>query len=77
MWFYEATNFNENTENTNNFKYFKYKAKLLGNTVAQLAPNNDNGILKDASAIPLKYLSNFWRSLKMPLTNYKVESKLK
>ena len=38
LWFYskdETTNFNNNIENTHSFKSFKYKAKLLGNTVAQ------------------------------------------
>ena len=37
LWFYsiyEAANFNNNIAHTNNFKSFKYKAKLLGNTVA-------------------------------------------
>ena len=38
----EATNFNADIDNTNNFKSLKYKAKLLGNTVADAA----NGILK-------------------------------
>ena len=42
----EATNFNNNIENNDNFKSFKYKVKLLGNTEAQPAPNNANGILK-------------------------------
>ena len=28
-------------------------------------------------AVPLKYLSNFWRSLEMPLINCKVELSLK
>ena len=59
LWFYskvEATNFNADNENTNNFKSFKYKAKLLGNTVADGA----NVILKNATiAVPLKYVSNF------------------
>ena len=37
-----------------------------------------NGILKTATiAVPLKYLSNFRRSLEMPLINCKVELKLK
>ena len=40
-----------------------YKAKLLGNIEA----DNANGILKNAAiAVPLKYLSNLWRSLEMP-----------
>ena len=37
LWFYskdEVTDFNEEIANTDNFKSFKYKAKLLGNTVA-------------------------------------------
>ena len=64
--------------NTDNFKYFNYKAKLLGNTAAQSAPNAANGILKNATiAVPLKYSINFWRSLEMPLINCKVELKLK
>ena len=51
-----------------------YKAKLLENTVAQPAPNSENGILRNATiALPLKYLSNFWRSLEMPLVNCKTE----
>ena len=48
LWFYskdEATDFNADIVNDNNFKSFKYKAKLLGNTVAQ-ADNAANGILK-------------------------------
>ena len=42
----EATIFNADIANTNNLKSFKYKAKLLGNTEAQPAPNHANGILK-------------------------------
>ena len=44
-WFYskdETTNFDGNT---NDFKSFEYKAKLLGNTVAQDTLNQANGIL--------------------------------
>ena len=80
-WFYskdEATNFNINIENTNNFKSFKHKAKLLGNTVAQPAPNNANEVLRNAKlAVPLKCSSNFWRSVKIALIISKVEIKLK
>ena len=70
LWFYskdEATDFNPDIINDNNFKSFKYKAKLLGKTEAQPNPNNVHGILKiETLAVPLKYLSNFWRSLEMP-----------
>ena len=61
-----------------NFESFEFKASLLGNTVAQPNPHQTNGVLKNATiAVPLKYLSNFWRSLEMPLINCKVELKLK
>ena len=80
LWFYsddEAANFNNNIANINIFKYFKYKAKLLGNKVTQPAPTDGNRILKNATiAVPLKYWSNFWRSLKIPLVNCKIELKL-
>ena len=52
----EATNFNNNIANTDSFKSFKYKAKLLGNTVADGA----DVFLRDATiAVLSKYLSNF------------------
>ena len=81
LWFYskdKATDFNADIANDNNFKSFKYKAKLLSNVEAQPNPNHAYGILKNATiAVPLKYLSNFWRSLEMPLINCKVELKLR
>ena len=57
---------NENITNDDNTPAFKYKASVLGNT-----GNNGtkNGI---KIAVPLKYLSNFWRSLDMPLINCKL-----
>ena len=57
--------------NNNNASSFKYKVSLIGNT------KNDgtkNGV---KIAVPLKYLSHFWRSLEMPLINCKVELSLK
>ena len=72
LWFYsknEATNFNADIANDNNYKSFKYKTKLSGNTEA----DEDNRILKNATiAVPLKYLSNFERSIEMLLINCKV-----
>ena len=45
---------------------FKSKIKTTGKT-----PNNKN--VKDVEImVPLKYLSNFWRTLAMPLINYEV-----
>ena len=38
---------------------FKYKSSLIGNSTAV----NNNRVFKDVKiAVPLKYLSNFWRS---------------
>ena len=70
----EATNFNAYSANDDNFGSFKYKTKLLQNKVA----DRNNGILKNRIfTVPLKYLSNSWRTLEMPLINCKVELKLK
>ena len=81
LWFYskdEATNFDADISNTNNFQSFKYKTKLLGNAVAHDTPTEANGIPKNATiAVPLKYLSNFRRSLEIPLVNCKIELKFK
>ena len=77
LWFYskdEATNFNAEIHNDNNFKSFKYKAKLLRNTVE----NGANGILRNiAIALSTKYLNNFRKSLEMSPINCKVELKIK
>ena len=55
----------------NNSQLFKYKTALLGKTADAVA--NANSSVKEAKIIvPLKYLSNFWRSLEMPLINCKV-----
>ena len=59
----DETDNNTNVTNDDNAPLFKYKASLIGDT------GNDgmkNGVKR---AIPLKYLSNFWRSLEMALTN--------
>ena len=81
LWFCpkdQATNFNNNIENNDDFKSFKYKAKVLGNTVAQPTPNKANRIVKNAtSAVSLKYLSKFLRSLEITLINCKFEINLK
>ena len=76
LWFYlkmEATNFNNNIENADNFKSFKYNAKLIQKAVAKPTPNNSNGILKNTKIdMPLKYLTNFQKSLEMRLINFKI-----
>ena len=54
LWFYskdEATNINADIANNKDFKSFKYKTKLLETTVAQVAPNEANGILKETQQL--------------------------
>ena len=58
----------------NNSSSFKYKSNLVGNTDADGANRRKEGV---KIAVPLKYLSNFWRSLEMPLINCKVELSLR
>ena len=55
---------------------FKYKIKLLGN-VTEVA-GNAAGVrkLNVKVVVPLKYLSNFFRSLEMPLINCKIKLNL-
>ena len=57
----------------NNSDSFKYKIKLLGN-VTEVA-GNAAGVrrLNVKIVVPLKYLSNFFRSLEMPLINCKIK----
>ena len=47
---------NADVTNDDNAPSFKYKASLIGNT------DGTKKVVK--IAVPLKYLSNFWRSLK-------------
>ena len=57
--------------NNNDAPSFKYKAGLTTKTEAD---GTQTGV---KIAVPLKYLSNFWRSLEMPLINCKVQLSLK
>ena len=64
LWQYYKDDPNDNLANSESFKY---KVKITGNT-----PNIDN--MKDVEImVPLKYLSNFWRTLEMLLINCGVE----
>ena len=56
----------------NNSSYFKYKVSLLGNPVF---PNNITRINMKV-VVPLKYLSNFFKSLEMSLINCKINLNL-
>ena len=54
---------------------FKYKAALVGKTANAVA--NTNSYVEDVKiVVQLKCLSNFWRSLEMPLIKCKVHLEL-
>ena len=55
---------------------FKYKVNLLGNIDAANPDNARVGRLNVKIIVPLKYLSNFFRSLEMPLINCKIKLNL-
>ena len=64
LWQYYKDDPNDNLANSESFES---KIKITGKT-----PLDDN--TKDVEIlVPLKYLSNFWRTLEMPLINCKVE----
>ena len=58
---------------TDGSSLFKYKLSFIGESTAV----GGNRVFKNVEiAVPLKYLSNFWRSLEMPLINCKILLKL-
>ena len=64
---------NPDNVSTANSTSFKYKSSLLKASVA----DGDDRVFKDVKiAVPLKYFSNFWRSLEMPLIYCKIHLKL-
>ena len=65
---------NADVTNDDNAPSFKYKSNLIGNTVADGVNRKKENV---KIAVPLKYLSNFWRSLEMQLINCQVELLLK
>ena len=58
----------------NNSSSFKYKSNLIGNTDADWANRKKEGV---KIVVPLKHLSNFQRSLEMPLISCKVKLSLR
>ena len=63
----EANAINDLTVDNSNS--FKYKVSLLGNPVVV----NNIERINVKVVVPLKYLSNFFRSLEMPLINWKIK----
>ena len=75
LWNYYRDEPNSDTDDNEinysiiNSKSFHYKANFMENGVTQ-----NNLIKNDVKiVVPLKYLSNFWRSLNIPLINCEVE----
>ena len=59
-------NITDPTDNITQSESFKYKIKITGKTPA-------DGNTKDVEiVVPLKYLSNFQRTLEMPLINFEI-----
>ena len=70
LWEIDKIDNNANVTNDNNAPSFKYKASIIGNT-------KNNGTKNGVKiAAPLKYLSNFGRSLEVPLINCKIKLSL-
>ena len=58
---------------TDDSSSFKYKSSSIKESTAV----NYKRVFKDVViAVPIKYLSNFWRSLEMPLINCKIHLEL-
>ena len=51
-----------------NSESFKYKTSVVGKI-----PQDNDSLTNVEVVIPLKYLSNFWRNLDIPLINFEVE----
>ena len=62
-----AGNYGINNNMTTTSESFQYKTKIIVST-----PNNNSRLNKEVVA-PLKYLTNFWRSLDFPLINCEIK----
>ena len=71
LWNFRRDEIEEDADLTiDNASSFKYKANLIGDTVADGANRKKENV---KIAVPLKCRSNFWRSLEMPLIKCKIE----
>ena len=59
--------FRINNKKTTIKRSFECQAKIIGSTPA------DKNTLDREVIVSLKYLSNFWRSLDLPLINWQIE----
>ena len=62
-----------NFNGTNETDSFNFKTKITGKTAANNDDGNIAGRVDVEIMVPLKYLSNFWRTLEMPLINCEIE----
>ena len=60
-----------NNNKTITSKSFEYEKKMIGTTP------KINYVLEVEIVVPLKYLSNFWRSIDLPLVNCKIKLNLR
>ena len=73
LWQFKRDEQNMNNENSANVNTadsssFKYKSRFFKSLT-----DADSGVFKNVKiVVPLQYLSNIWRSLEMPLTNFKI-----
>ena len=75
LWNFKRDEIEEDADLTiDNVSSFKYKANVIGDTVAEGAIRKKGNV---KIAVPLKYLSNFRRSLEMPFINCNTEFSLK
>ena len=78
LWNYYREEIDDVDDNTSDGKSFNYKPKIERKTPRR--PGNEGYAnrqpvlaLNVEVTIPLKYLSNFWRSLDLPLVNCEIE----
>ena len=74
LWNFKRDEVINNADVTNDDNAPSNQENLIGNTNADGANRKKENV---KIAVPLKYLSNFWRSLEMPLINCKIELSLK
>ena len=84
LWNYYRVELNDETNDDNgpnkyiiNSKSFKYKTRIIGNTCNAAVGTRGYNVNKEGTkeveiAVPLKYLSNFWRTQDKPLINCEV-----
>ena len=75
----DPPNINYNADPITNSESFKYKSSITGKTSNANQENGENTEQENTKIkrnletdVPLKYLSNFWKTLEMPLINWEV-----